>query len=92
MSFEKELNRAFAQLKTIIAEDNSNELLTLAYAEFSLKCYVGYAKRIYGSILHENAPLTRAFLSIGVDTPRDQLLILLGTFYLYLHTGANQPS
>ena len=92
MSFEKELNFAFTQLKNIIIEDKSDELLTLSYAEFSLKCYVSYAERIYSTILHESAPLTCAFLSIGVDTPRDQLLILLDTFYLHLHAGAKQPS
>ena len=72
-------------------ENQNSDLLTMSYAEFSLNCYVGYADRIYGSMLSDTAPLTRAFLSIGVDTPRDQLLILLDTFYLHLHTTAKQP-
>ena len=90
MYFEKELTLAFTQLQTMLTEDQSADLLTMPYAEFSLKCYVSYADRIYSTMLHSSAPLTRAFLSIGVDTPRDQLLILLDTFYLHLHAGAKQ--
>ena len=91
MVLRSELEIAFSQLQNMFIENQNSDLLTMSYAEFSLKCYVAYADRIYGSMLSDTAPLTRAFLSIGVDTPRDQLLILLDTFYLHLHTTAKQP-
>ena len=91
MSFSKELFHAFDQLNSLFEEDQNTAIFHMTYAEFSLNCYVGYADRIYGSMLSDTAPLTRAFLSIGVDTPRDQLLILLDTFSLPLHTTAKQP-
>ena len=91
MSFDNELHIAFTQLQNMLLENHSADLLTMPYAEFSLKCYVSYAERIHNTILHSSAPLTRAFLSIGVDTPRDQLLILLNTFYLCRRTDSKQP-
>ena len=92
MLFRSELENAFTLLENMLIEGKSDELLVLSYAEFSLKCYVSYAEQIYSTILHKSAPLTRAFLSIGVDTPRDQLMILLDTFYLHLHTSTKQPN
>ena len=91
MEFRSELEKSFSHLQAMLIENRSADLLTMPYAEFSLKCYVSYAERIYSTMLHSSAPLTRAFLSIGIDTPRDQLLILLDTFYLHLHTSAKQP-
>ena len=85
MQFIEELKRAFNQLQSIILDDQNADLLDMSYAEFTLKCYIGYSKHIYTTLLHEGAPLTNALCAIGVDQPRDQLVMLLDTFYLYRH-------
>lgn len=92
MNLTEELRRAFSQLKAMFLEDQNASLLDMAYAEFTLKCYAGYADRIYATLLRRGAPLTRAFDAIGVDQPRDQLLMLLDTFYLHLRTAQNALS
>lgn len=92
MTFIEELRRAFDQLHSMLEEDHNEALLDMAYAEFTLKCYAGYADQIRTVLLHNGAPLTRAFDAIGVDQPRDQLVLLLDTFYLHLHTAQNSLS
>lgn len=89
MCFTEELHRAFNQLQTMLLEDQNAALLDMPYAEFTLKCYAGYANRIYATLLRQGAPLTHALCGIGVDQPRDQLLILLDTFYLHLRAVQN---
>ena len=85
MNFTEELRHAFHQLHAMLLEDQNTALLDSSYAEFTLKFYAGYADHIYAMLLHEGAPLTSAFRMIGVDQPRDQLLMLLDTFYLHVH-------
>ena len=85
LEMTEELRFAFSQLRAMFLQDQNASLLDMAYAEFTLKCYVGYADRIYATLLRKGAPLTRAFDAIGVDQPRDQLIMLLDTFYLHLH-------
>jgi len=92
MTLIDELQNAFHHLKCTFEAYHNSDLLELAYAEFTLKCYAGYADQIYSTILHPDAPLTDAFRSIGIDTPRDQLPMLLATFYHHLHTGPNALS
>ncbi len=89
MTVVNELQTAFSQLESIFEEDHNTEILDMAYAEFTLKCYIGYANRIYETILNKNAPLSAALCAIGIDIPRDQLLILLNTFYLSRHSNTN---
>ena len=84
MTWINELQGAFLQLRNMLLEDQNDALLGMSYAEFTLKCYVGYAERIYSTLLRQDAPLATALRAIGVDTPRDQLLMLLDTFYLSL--------
>ncbi len=92
MCFTEELQRAFSQLQSIILEDQNADLLDMSYAEFTLKCYAGYADRIYATLLREGSPLNNALRAIGIDQPRDQLVMLLNTFYLHLRTHAISPS
>lgn len=92
MNVAEELHRAFDQLQAMLLEDQNAVMLDMSYAEFTLKCYAGYAKRIYATLLCQGAPLTHALCSIGVDQPHDQLLILLDTFYLHLRTAQNAIS
>jgi len=87
MFFIEELQNAFLQLKNMLDEDQNADMLDMAYAEFTLKCYAGYADRIYRTLLQKGAPLSSAMNEIGIDMPRDQLLILLDTFYLSLHSN-----
>lgn len=92
MSFIEELRRAFDQLHSMVTKDHNDALLVMPYAEFTLKCYAEYADQIRAVLLHNGAPLTRAFDAIGVDQPRDQLVMLLDTFYLHLHAAQNSLS
>ena len=87
MSFIEELQNAFFQLKNMLNEDQNADMLDMAYAEFTLKCYAGYADRLYSTLLRKGAPLSIAMNEIGVDMPRDQLLVLLNAFYLSLHSN-----
>lgn len=89
MIFCSELEKAFSQLQDMLIENQSTDLLTMPYAEFTLTCYAGYHLKIYSDILSKDFPLERALRSIGIDTPRDQLMILLDTFYLHLHACMN---
>ena len=88
MPFIDELQKAFNQLHSMLENDQSNELLAVPYAEFTLQSYAKYAQPIYETLLSPNAPLTNAFCAMGIDTPRDQLLMLLDTFYLSRHICA----
>lgn len=87
MDFIDKLQRAFSQFQSMLIDDQNADILELSYAEFTLKCYVGYSQRLYDTILQENAPLAKAFRAIGIEQPRDQLLMLLDTFYLSLRTS-----
>ena len=87
MTWFNELQGAFLQLKSMLIDDQNEDMLDLSYAEFTLKCYVGYAERIDSTLLREDAPLAKAFCSIGIEQPRDQLLVLFDTFYLHLRTA-----
>jgi len=86
MSFIDELRSGHAGLLSMIREDGHEDILLMPYAEYSLQCFVIYKGAIYHDILRENGALAQAFLSIGVEQPRDQLVILLETLYLFLHT------
>ena len=86
MSFIDKLRIGHTRLLSMIHEDGHDDILLMTYAEYSLQCFVIYKDAIYHDILHENGALAQAFLSIGVEQPRDQLLILLDTLYLALHT------
>ena len=91
MFIQKELANAFSQLHSMIIEDQSEELLTLTYAEFTLKCFIVYNEQIRRTILHADAPLPQAFCALGVDQPNDWMSLLLISFYFHLHTDKQNP-
>jgi len=86
MSFIEELRSGHASLLSIIREDGHGDILLMPYAEYSLQCFIIYKDAIYHNILRENGSLAQAFISIGVEQPHDQLIILVETLYLFLHT------
>ena len=92
MNITEALRLAFSQLQTMLLEDQNAALLDMSYAEFTLKCYAGYAERIYATLLRADAPLNSALRAIGIDQPRDQLLMLLDTFYLHLRMSPHALS
>jgi len=86
MSFQSELHNGFFEFLHMISQDNSAELLLMPYAQYSLQFFIAYKDALYKGPLCENGPLAKAFCSIGIDEPCDQLLIFLDAFYIYWHT------
>ena len=90
MSFIKKLHSNFDHFYAIIDNDGHNDVLSMPYAEYSLQCFVIYKDRLFEGLLHQDGELAQAFRAIGVEQPRDQLVIFLETFYLYQHTKTEQ--
>jgi len=90
MSFIDELRNGLSQFLAIIRKDGETDILSMPYAEYSLQCFVIYKDILFENLLHEDAPLARALRSIGVEQPRDQLMIFIETFYLFCRTQTEQ--
>jgi len=86
MPFHAELCKGFSAFLEMIQKDKHTDVLLMPYAEYSLQFYVIYHDALYKGLLCENSPMAKAFRDIGIDQPRDQLLVFLNTFYLYWHT------
>ena len=86
MSFVDLLHISHTQFLAMIHDDGHNDVLSMPYAEYSLQCFMLYKDRLFAGLLHENGELAQAFRAIGVEQPRDQLVIFLETFYLRQHT------
>lgn len=86
MYFIDSLHISHARFLAIIHDDGHSDILSMPYAEYSLQCFVIYKDRLFAGLLHENGELAQAFRTIGVEQPRDQLVIFLETFYLRQHT------
>ena len=90
MSFVDLLHTIHTQFLAMIHEEGHNDVLSMPYAEYSLQCFVIYKDRLFEGLLHQDGELAQAFRAIGVEQPRDQLVIFLETFYLYQHTKTEQ--
>ncbi len=86
MSFHTELSKGFAAFLEMIQRDQETDILEMSYAEYSLQCYIIYHDALYKGLLRENGPLANAFCQIGIDQPRDQLVVFLDTFYINWRT------
>ena len=91
MDFRNELHNGFSEFLNTIQADNETDILLLPYAEYSLQCFVIYHKALYTGLLREGGPLAQAFCALGIDQPRDQLVIFLEHFYIYWRTQQENP-
>ena len=83
MDFIDELRNRFSVFLSTIHADGHDDIISMPYAEYSLQCFVIYKDMLYNRILHSDCSLAQAFCAIGVNHPRDQLMIFIDTFYLF---------